>query len=64
MFYNRLIVGQIRFYALQKFVDINRREFYIFLPLILLVFVMGVYPVLFLNVFTLSINKYINIDFY
>ena len=58
-FYNRLIFGQVRFYSLQKFIDIQRREFYILLPLAILVFFMGIYPILFLDTFNLSANNYI-----
>lgn len=60
-FYNRLVFGQIRFYSLQKFVDITRREFFILLPLVFLVFFMGIYPVIFLDTFNISVNNYINI---
>lgn len=56
---NRLIYGQLRFYSLQKFVDINRREFFIMLPIIFLIFYMGIYPEIFLDTFNISINKYI-----
>lgn len=58
-FYNRLIFGQIRFYALQKFIDIQRREFYLLLPLVFMVFFMGIYPILFLDTFNLATNNYI-----
>lgn len=58
--YNRLIFGQIRFYSLQKFVDINRREFFVLLPLLFMTFFMGIYPVVFLDTFNMSINNYIN----
>jgi NADH-quinone oxidoreductase subunit M len=58
-FYNRLIFGQIRFYALQSFVDLTRREFFILLPLIFLVFYMGIYPLIFLETFEISLNNYI-----
>lgn len=60
-FYNRLVFGQVRFYALQKFVDLERREFFLLLPLVIMVFVMGIYPVLFLDTFNISTNNYINI---
>ena len=60
-FYNRLVFGQIRFYSLQQFVDLTRREFFLLLPLIFLVFFMGIYPILFLNTFNMSVNNYINI---
>lgn len=62
-FYNRLVFGQIRFYALQQFTDINRREFFLLLPLVVLVFLMGIYPAVFLDTFNLSVNNYINIEF-
>ncbi len=58
-FYNRLIFGQIRFYSLQKFVDIQRREFFLLLPLAFLVFFMGIYPVIFLDTFNLAANNYV-----
>ena len=59
-FYNRLVFGQIRFYSLQKFADLTRREFFLLLPLFIMVFVMGIYPVLFLDTFNISVNNYIN----
>lgn len=58
-FYNRLVFGQIRFYSLKKFRDLSRREFFVLLPLLLLVFLMGIYPVAFLDTFNSSVNKYI-----
>jgi NADH:ubiquinone oxidoreductase subunit 4 (subunit M) len=60
-FYNRLVFGQIRFYALQSFADLTRREFFLLLPLVFMVFLMGIYPVLFLDTFNISINNYINL---
>lgn len=60
-FYNRLIFGQIRFYSLQKFVDLERREFFLLLPLVIMVFIMGIYPIVFLDTFNISVNNYINI---
>jgi NADH-quinone oxidoreductase subunit M len=57
---NRLIFGQIRIYSLQKFADLTKREFAILLPLIVLIFIMGIYPGVFLDTFDISVNKYIN----
>ena len=57
--YNRLMFGQIRLNSLQKFVDINRREFNLLLPLVVLVFYMGIYPTIFLDALHLSTNNYI-----
>ena len=62
-FFNRLVFGQIRFYALQQFTDINKREFCLLVPLVVLVFLMGIYPVVFLDTFNMSVNNYINIEF-
>lgn len=59
-FFNRLVFGQIRFYSLQKFTDLTRREFFLLIPLFIMVFVMGIYPALFLDTFNLSVNNYIN----
>lgn len=57
--FNRLVFGQIRFYSLQKFVDINRREFLVLFPLLFLVFFMGLYPMCFLETMNMSVNNYI-----
>ncbi len=59
-FYNRLTFGPIRFYSLQKFIDLTRREFFVLLPLVLLVFLMGIYPIVFLDTFNMAVNNYIN----
>jgi NADH-quinone oxidoreductase subunit M len=67
--YNRLIFGEIKnfninsfkynffFYKkwFKKFSDINKRELYIIFPLILLNFILGIYPSLILNVTYISI---------
>ena len=63
-FYNRLVFGQIRFYSLQKFSDVTRREFSLLLPLFIMVFVMGIYPALFLDTFNVSVNNYISYSTY
>ena len=60
-FFNRLVFGQIRFYSLQRFSDLTRREFSLLLPLFIMVFIMGIYPALFLDTFNLAVNNYINI---
>lgn len=59
-FYNRLTFGPIRFYSLQRFIDLTRREFFVLLPLVLLVFLMGIYPIVFLDTFNMAVNNYIN----
>lgn len=60
-FYNRLIFGQIRLYSLQTFVDIKKREFHVLFPLGFLAIIMGIYPIVFLDTFSLSVNNYINL---
>jgi len=57
--YNRLVFGNIRFYSLQYFIDVNRREFLVLLPLAFLVFFMGIYPMCFLEIMNMSVNNYI-----
>jgi NADH:ubiquinone oxidoreductase subunit 4 (subunit M) len=59
--YNRLMFGQIRLNSLYLFIDINRREFLLLLPLVFLIFLMGIYPTLFFKVITLAANNYINL---
>ena len=50
----------INIYSLQKFIDLTRREFFVLLPLVLLVFLMGIYPIVFLDTFNMAVNNYIN----
>ena len=57
--YNRVAFGNIRTSHISYFQDIDRREFMIFLPLIILVIIMGVYPEVFLNVMHVSITHLI-----
>jgi NADH:ubiquinone oxidoreductase subunit 4 (subunit M) len=53
--------GQIASLSLLKFSDLSWREFNVLFPLVYLVFLMGIYPVIFLDVLTLSVNNYINL---
>mgnify|MGYP006082158559 FL=1 len=54
--YNRVAFGNIRISHISAFHDMDRREFMVFLPCILLVFLMGLYPEIFLNVMHVSIT--------
>lgn len=51
--YNRVIYGNLKkdegHLHLKSFYDVNRREFYVFLPLILGTLVLGIYPKIFLD---------------
>ncbi len=58
--YNRLIFGKIKINTFLIFKDLTRREFFLFLPLVIFTIIFGVYPSIILNTFTMSINNYIN----
>ena len=53
--YNRVFFGTIKLKYITEFNDINKREFYLFLPLIFLVFFIGIYPEIFLKSMNVSI---------
>jgi NADH-quinone oxidoreductase subunit M len=48
--YNRVAFGNIRTTHIEAFQDLDRKEFMVFVPCILLVFLMGIYPEIFLDV--------------
>ena len=54
--YNRTAFGNIRLTYISNFQDVDRREFFVFLPCILLVLLMGIYPEVFLNVMHVSVQ--------
>lgn len=47
--YNRVAFGNLKTEFIKEFADINRREFALFLPFIILTLLMGIYPDIFLN---------------
>ena len=49
-FFNRIMFGQVKFYSLLTFIDIQKRDFCILMPLAFLIISLGIYPILFLNV--------------
>lgn len=55
--YNRVIFGNFKPKFLQKFSDLNRREFLIFFPFIVGVIWMGVYPEVFLECMHTSVSN-------
>jgi proton-translocating NADH-quinone oxidoreductase chain M len=57
--YNRVAFGNIRTSHISAFHDLDRREFMVFLPCIILVLLMGIYPEIFLNVMHVSITHLI-----
>jgi NADH:ubiquinone oxidoreductase subunit 4 (subunit M) len=54
--FNRIAYGNLKTQYITKFIDLNKREFYIFVPLILGTILMGLYPKIFLDPIHLSVN--------
>ena len=57
--YRRIIFGKLEKENLMSISDLSYREIIIFLPLVLLVFWMGVYPAPFLDVMSVSVDNLI-----
>ena len=55
--YRRVIFGELTKENLKSILDLNRREVTIFAPLLLVVFVMGIYPSLFLDAMHASVEN-------
>jgi len=55
--FNRIVYGNLKIQYLTNFCDIEKREFFIFLPLLVGTLVMGVYPELFLDPMHMSLNN-------
>jgi len=53
--YNRVVFGNFKLEFLTAFADVNRREFFIFLPFAFAVLWMGVSPDVFLNPMHVSV---------
>lgn len=51
--YNRIMFGSVK--GIVYYCDVNRREWYTYLPLLIMVLVMGIYPSVFLDIMDLSI---------
>ena len=62
--YNRLIFGNLKISYTTKFKDLNLREFFILVPLLLLVFLMGIYPSFFLDTIHFSVYNLTVTRFY
>ena len=54
--FNRIAYGNLKTQYLNSFVDIGKREFLVFLPLLTGTLVMGVYPNIFLDPIHMSVN--------
>jgi len=59
---NRINGGYINIYAVSNTFDIERREFYIFVPLILSTLLMGIYPEVFMDTMTFSVQNLIDLN--
>ena len=54
--FNRIAYGNLKTQYLNSFVDIGKREFLVFLPLLIGTLVMGIYPNIFLDPIHMSVN--------
>lgn len=59
--FNRISYGNLKIQYLKDYIDINKRELFIFLPLIVGTMVIGLYPEFFLNSMHMSVNMLIEI---
>lgn len=59
--FNRISYGNLKVQYFKDYIDINKREAYIFLPLISGTIVIGLYPELFLNSMHMSVNMLVEI---
>jgi proton-translocating NADH-quinone oxidoreductase chain M len=57
--YNRVAFGNIRTSHITAFQDLDRREFFVFVPCVFLTLLMGLYPEIFLNAMHVSITHLI-----
>ena len=62
--FNRIAYGNLKTQYFKNYLDINKREFLIFFPLILGTLVMGVYPNIFLNSIHFSVNTLIEFMYF
>uniref|UniRef100_UPI003002F76D NADH dehydrogenase subunit 4 n=1 Tax=Cocconeiopsis kantsiensis TaxID=3082010 RepID=UPI003002F76D len=61
---NRIVFGNLKTQYLHQFLDINLREFLVFLPLILGTLVVGVYPEIFGSSIHASVNNLVEILYF
>jgi len=57
--FNRIAFGNIKLHYIDQFSDVNRREFAVFLPLIIITFIMGIYPNVFLEPMHVTVGNLI-----
>ena len=59
--FNRISYGNLKIQYLKDYIDINKREVFIFLPLISGTITIGLYPEIFLNSMHMSVNMLVEI---
>jgi NADH:ubiquinone oxidoreductase subunit 4 (subunit M) len=57
--WNRIACGNLKVYFVKIFADMNHRELYMFLPLVFLTFLMGIYPEIILDTLHMSVKNLI-----
>ena len=62
--FNRIAFGNLKTQYIQTFLDISPREFFVFLPLLIGTFVIGIYPNIFLNSIHMSVNYLIELLYF
>lgn len=62
--FNRIAYGNLKTQYFKNFLDINKREFLIFFPLVLGTLIMGVYPTIFLDPIHFSVNMLIELMYF
>jgi proton-translocating NADH-quinone oxidoreductase chain M len=58
--FNRIAYGNLKIQYLNQFCDLEKREFFIFLPLIIGTLLMGIYPEIFLDLMHMSVNHLVD----
>jgi NADH:ubiquinone oxidoreductase subunit 4 (subunit M) len=59
--FNRISYGNLKIQYLKDYIDVNKREVFVFLPLIVGTLVIGLYPEVFLNSMHMSVNMLVEI---
>ena len=62
--FNRIIYGNLKVQFLNRFLDLSKREFVIFLPLVIGTLILGLTPVVFLDPMHMSINFLIELMYF
>lgn len=55
--WNRIACGNLKIYFIKSFADTNLRELYMFIPLIIVTFLLGIYPEIFLDALHASVKN-------